>query len=161
MDILDQAIEMEIQGEAFYREIAADTVDPSIKIVLNNLANEEIKHRKLFEYMKAKLPVQVILSDIKPVTLTIFQELKAQNITGTFKQSVTDALQKAEDIEIKSYKYYRDQAKQIQDPAYQDVIKQIADEEEAHASIVLDLLNYYLEPKQWLEDAEWNHHDEY
>ncbi|MDD5456484.1 MAG: ferritin family protein [Candidatus Margulisbacteria bacterium] len=161
MNIIDQAIQMEIEGEQFYRAIAAETTDASVKIILNKLADDEFKHRLLFEKMKENLPALLVPSDVMDATLNFFQELQTQNKIAAFKESITQALEKAEDIEIKSYHLYRQHAAHIKNPGYREVVSEIAAEEEKHASIVLDLIIYYTNPRQWVESAEWYHQDAY
>ncbi len=161
MGFLDQAIQLETDGELFYRELATQAQDASVKIIIGLLADDEVKHRIVIENMEAGLSVHLVPTQILESTHDIFNKLKQHNHLVTYLGSVTQSLKMAQDIEISSYRYYRQEAKKIIDPEYQTVLLRIADEEEKHASIILDLINYYNSPKQWLEDAEWNHHDEY
>jgi rubrerythrin len=48
-DIVQFAIRLEENGELFYREAAATADDPKVVDLFNRLADEEIKHKKIFE----------------------------------------------------------------------------------------------------------------
>ena len=48
-DVLQFAIRLEENGEAFYRKAAANADDKGVVELFNHLAEEEIKHRKIFE----------------------------------------------------------------------------------------------------------------
>ncbi|MFH1613968.1 MAG: ferritin family protein [Planctomycetota bacterium] len=50
VDIFDYALQMEKDGESFYREIAQKTSNKGLQAILTMLADEEVKHdqRQLF-----------------------------------------------------------------------------------------------------------------
>ena len=162
MDLLTQAIQMEIDGEHFYRDLAAKAEDPGVKIILTKLADDEIKHRQLFEHMQKDKTVQYVPNNIVDAKSNAFADMKKMTkISEEFKKSIVDALQKAQAVETKNHGFYLKQAEAETNPDYKKVILKIAEEEDQHAAIMLDLIEYFLNPKQWLEDAEWNHRDQY
>ena len=54
-EVLQFAIKIEENGEAFYLRMAKKVGDEGIKNTFNTLAEEEIKHRKIFEGMTSKI----------------------------------------------------------------------------------------------------------
>ena len=52
MNVFDHAMKMEQDGRAFYLENAAKIADPAMKRVLQELANDELKHYKIFKAMR-------------------------------------------------------------------------------------------------------------
>ena len=52
MDIFEFAIEMECQGQAYYKELADKTSHTGLKKILNMLANDEIKHQQAIESIR-------------------------------------------------------------------------------------------------------------
>ncbi|HAR95943.1 MAG TPA: hypothetical protein DCR97_08285 [Deltaproteobacteria bacterium] len=54
-DVLQFAIRVEENGEAFYRETASMMVDNDVRDLFTRLAGEEINHKKTFEGMLAQL----------------------------------------------------------------------------------------------------------
>jgi len=54
-DVFKLAEDIEINGEQFYRKAAQDVDDPKNKEMLNNLADMEADHKRLFGQMRAEL----------------------------------------------------------------------------------------------------------
>ena len=48
-DVVQFAIRMEENGELFYREAAGTADDPGVVDLFNRLADEEVKHKKIFQ----------------------------------------------------------------------------------------------------------------
>jgi hypothetical protein len=53
MNIYNFAIDMEKEGEAYYRELALKTPDVGLQKILNMLADDENKHTQIIKKMKA------------------------------------------------------------------------------------------------------------
>ncbi len=53
MELFDFAIQMEKDGEAYYRRLSHRTANTGLRAILTMLADEEVKHQQLFEQMKA------------------------------------------------------------------------------------------------------------
>ena len=53
-DVFEVALQIEKQGEKFYRYAVNLTDDPKMKDVFRFAADEEAKHRKIFEAMATK-----------------------------------------------------------------------------------------------------------
>lgn len=54
-DIFEFAVQIEVNGEKFYREMAKKLDNTQVKELFNSLADEEIAHKKIFEKMASKL----------------------------------------------------------------------------------------------------------
>jgi len=54
-DVLQFAIRLEENGESFYRQAAATAADPKVVDLFNRLADEEIKHKKIFEDLFSRI----------------------------------------------------------------------------------------------------------
>lgn len=52
MEAYDYAIQMEKDGEDYYRNLATKHSDRGIVEILTLLANDEVRHRKVLEMMK-------------------------------------------------------------------------------------------------------------
>jgi rubrerythrin len=55
--VLGWALRIEANGEAFYREVAARAQDREVKLLFEDLANQEQRHYRTFERMLDRLPV--------------------------------------------------------------------------------------------------------
>ena len=54
-DIFDMAVQMERNGETFYRTAADSINDQDKKNLLNRLADMEVQHEKIFQVLKSEL----------------------------------------------------------------------------------------------------------
>ncbi|MFO7866613.1 MAG: ferritin family protein [Candidatus Aminicenantes bacterium] len=159
MNILEYAMKMEKDGEDLYREMARSTGDPGLKKILTMLADDEVKHYKIFEGMRKmaepKMMETRVLSDARNI-FTNMDPAGASDETGHI-----DMYKKALDIEKKSREFYEDKAKETGSPEEKDLFLKIADEEKKHYFLLENLIQFVNRPQQWLEDAEFNHLEDY
>ena len=159
MDIYTYAMQMEKDGELFYREIAAQTTNTGIRNILTMLADAEVRHYELFERMKGHetLPVPHLgyLSGIK----NVFAEIRER------KRAITNGSQvalykKAQGLEQKTRDFYREKSSEVE-PSQKEVLLKIANEEQKHYDILENLILMVQRPETWLENAEWYRLEEY
>jgi rubrerythrin len=159
MDIYAYAMQMEKDGENYYREIAAQTLNVGIKNILIMLADAEVRHYQTFERMKKQeaLPVADLgyLSSIK----NVFAELRERKRTIT-NGTQTALYQKAQKLEEKTRDFYREKSKEV-GQSRKEVFLKIADEEQTHFNILENLIIMLQRPETWLENAEWYRLEEY
>ena len=155
MNVFDYAMQMEKDGEAYYRELAQKSSDTGLARILIMLADEEVKHYNLFKQMKAgkaeysEIP---ILANVK----NVFAEMQQKGDAFDFSVEQVDFYRKAQDIEKKSEDFYREKAKEITDKDQKEIFLKIADEEKKHFLILEGIIEFVQRPKTWLEDAEWS-----
>ncbi len=161
MNIIDYALQMEKDGEAYYREMAAEANDVGIKKVFEILADAEAEHYKAFMQMKESLPVTK--SEDKHITKikTLFTEMKENGGQAVISDEQVAAYIKARDIERKSQDTYKQKAEEITDPEQKSICLQIAEEEGKHYIILDNLIEFLQRPATWVEDAEWRNMDDY
>jgi rubrerythrin len=161
MDIYEYAMQMEKDGEKFYRELAAKTSSPGIKNILTMLADAEVKHYNLFQNMKNNEKIGSItdtslLENVKNVFVKLREEKQ-------FEAEVPelDLYKKAQEIEKKSRDFYLEKAGEVTDDSQKTALKKIADEEHRHFNILENIITLVNRPNIWLEDPEWYHLEEY
>ncbi len=163
MDIVEYAMQMEKDGEAYYRALAEKANSKGVKRIFGLLANAERRHYEAFRMLKDNKPQPLPVTDVKllPDIKNIFQEIRDsenwQNISG----DQADAYREARELERKSEEFYREQAEELTDPMQEELCLVIADEERTHYLIIDNILELVSRPKEWLENAEWRHLDEY
>jgi rubrerythrin len=54
-DVIDLAVQTEVRGEAFYRDAAGEADRPEAQDLFWHLADEEIKHKAIFENLGSKI----------------------------------------------------------------------------------------------------------
>jgi rubrerythrin len=157
----DFAIQMEKDGEKFYRDLTAKSKDKGVKFILNELADDEVKHAQtLREFEKGAAPAMAqtsILSGAK----NVFSDMAARK---AFQAAGTDQLalyEAALELERKSRDYYQAQADDAALKPARELLLRLADEESRHMFLLENMIAFISRPQSWLENAEFNHLEEY
>lgn len=159
MNIFDQAMAIEEEGEALYRQFALEAPEKGMKKIFTWLADQERKHYDVFRYLKVCKPVLVaestILSDVKD----IFEEWLEKTPCIEANATQADLYRKALAVEIKSISVYEKYAATA--AMYQKgIFLRIAAEEKGHKRIVENMIEFVTKPEFWAENAEFSHLDE-
>ena len=161
MNIYDYAMQMEKDGENYYRDSAQKINNAGLKKILGMLADAEVKHCDILQKMKknekAQSPHTEILSNVK----NIFVEMQEAKDTVGVNISQKELYKKAQEIEKKSQEFYSEKATEVNDLSQKELFLKIAEEEKKHYWILENILNFISRPQNWLENAEWYHLDEY
>ncbi len=161
MNIYDYAMQMEKDGENYYRDLAQKINNAGLKKILGILADAEVKHYDILQKMKKNEKVQMpdvaILSNVK----NVFAKMKEENDTSGVNNSHIELYKKAQEIEKKSQRFYLEKADEVKNESQREIFLKIADEEEKHYFILENILNFVSRPQNWLENAEWYHLEEY
>jgi rubrerythrin len=160
MNIFEYAMQMEKDGEAYYRELAAKTPHKGIQHIFEMLADAEVIHYNIFRGMKNR--EQVTLPDSASLTgvKNIFTRLKEEGQQGV-DASQADLYRKAQDIEVKSRDFYLEKSGESTDDREKAILKKIAGEEQKHYLILENIIDFVSGPSTWIEDPEWYHLEEY
>jgi len=160
MDIFDYALQMEKDGESFYREIAQKTSNEGLQTILTMLADEEVKHYQVIERMKQdkyQMTETTVLDDAR----NIFIEMKEQGERFEPGQEQAELYARAQEIEKKSQQFYQEKARQADKDDQKKLFERLAKEEEKHYFLLDNIIAFVSRPKHWLENAEWYHLEEY
>lgn len=169
MDIYAFAMQMEKDGEDYYRELADKSNSAGLKKIFNMLADEEVKHFKIIERIQQKTNFpDAVDSEILGGAKNVFIEMQDGKLNfdqGNYVDTTeeTNAYRKARDIEEKSREFYKTKAEEATDEQSAKLLKMLAREEERHYRIMDNIVEFVSrpEPGNWLEDAEWHHLDEF
>lgn len=156
MDIFEFGMQMEKDGEKFYRELAQKCGDKGLENILNMLADSEVTHYKVLKEMKEKtdpaLAQAPTLKDVK----NVFAGMGEGQKDFSFDMAQVDLYKKAQDLEKQSEDFYRDKASEVQNDVQKEIFMKIAVEEKDHWLILDKVIDFVSRPEQWLENAEWN-----
>jgi rubrerythrin len=156
MNVFEFAMQMEKDGEAFYREIAAKIKDPGLKKIFNTLADEEVVHYNTFKHLFENTPTEVAESNILEKAKSVFEEMKAAGSIDITDETVqTDAYKKAMDAEKEAYTFYEKKAEEANDEKEKKILLTFAREERRHYRLLENVLEFVSRPDSWLEDAEF------
>ncbi len=156
MDIIDFAMQMEKDGRKLYQDAAARCGDKGLQAIFNLLADAEQEHFDLLKSMKKGTEPTTSLSDVFAGTKNVFQEMADGGDAFDFKSSQIDLYKKAEDIERKAAAFYREKAREVKGKDQAALLLSLADEEEKHLRIVGNIIEFVSQPRQYLDNAEWN-----
>ena len=160
MDIFDYALQMEKDGETFYRDITKKTGNKGLQTILTMLADEEVKHYQAIESMKQN-KYQMTETNVLDDARNIFIKMKDQDETFEPDQEQTEFYARAQEIEKKSQQFYQEKARQTDKDDQKKLFERLAKEEEKHYFLLDNIIAFVSRPKQWLENAEWHHLEEY
>ena len=156
MNVFEFAMQMEKDGEAFYRDIAGKTKNAGLKKIFNTLADEEVVHYNIFKKLHEKSTVQATESNIFEKAKNIFVELKdAGGLDMSVELPQTEAYEKAMEAEKEAYTFYEQKAKESDNPAEKQILLTFAQEERRHYRLLENVIEFVSRPEQWLEDAEY------
>jgi rubrerythrin len=166
MNIFDFAMKMEEDGKAFYEKMASQAGNSVIKDILLGLARDEEKHYEIFRRFRdgdltGIEEMRTQRTKIMDEASNIFQQIASSKRELSFGADVRSTWVEAQQIEKKSEDFYREKAAEETKEGVRDTLNLIADEEHKHWVLIEHVLQFLERPKQWLEDAEWHHLEDY
>jgi len=162
MNIYQYALKLEKESEAYYKELMTKTDDAGLRFILKMLADEEAKHFGIVEQMMktdnySKFAETNILTNAK----NIFMKIKGKKLVFNFDLAQADFYRKAQEFEEKSYNYYLEMSDKMEDETKKNLLLKLAEEENKHMFLLENLVEFVSRPESWIENAEFNHLDEY
>ena len=160
MDVFEFAIQMERDGEQFYRDIASAATEKGLKTILMTLAEDEKKHTEILVNMQSGTPdmqTTIVLDTAK----NVFQQMKdfggAFDLSGDEEKLYREAMM----LEQRSISFYLDRADQVKDSKQKSLFERLAEEEKKHYRVLENLADFVQRPKTYLADAEFSNLDEF
>jgi rubrerythrin len=160
VDIFEYAMQMEKEGENYYRRLAQQTANKSLQTILTMLADEEVKHYNAIEKIKIvelHMAETTILADAK----NVFVQIQESGESFDFDLGQIEFYKKAQDIEVKSREFYLEKAGQVKEDYQKDLFLRLAEEEKKHYFLLENIIEFVSRPETWLENAEFCHLEEY
>ena len=161
MNVYQFAMQMEKDGEAYYRECAEKTASAGLRTILLMLAGAETTHYELFRRMLAREEALLADSALLEQVKNVFAEIREREGTPAVSGSEVDLYRKAQELERRSWELYDGHAAQAASPAEKLTFERIAVEERRHYRILEGIVDFVSRPQLWLENAEWNHLEDY
>lgn len=161
MNIFEFAMKMEMDGEAYYRDLALKSKIPALQKVLGMLADDELVHYQVVKNLRDHSPATLAESTVLKDAKNVFTQLKGQKIEFELKGTEINLYKKALEIENKSEDFYREKADEVEGAEIKELLLKIAAQERHHGFLVENLIVFLLRPQTWIENAEFNHLDEY
>jgi len=161
MDIFQFAMEMEKTSEDYYRRLSRKTANKGLRNILTMLANEEKKHFKIVQQMKAQSPPTITETDVLGNARLIFKKMRESAESFNPDAAELQLYEKARDIEKKSRQFYLEKAEEVADAPHREIFKKLAAEEQKHLALLQGICDFVARPQWFLENAEIYPFDDY
>lgn len=161
MNSIEFAINMEIDGEKYYREQAKNNQDNSLNAVFLLLAEDENGHAKLLKSEQKKITYDLADNATLADTNNVFKN------RGEFKNKFEkipdqlDVYRMALQMEKDSIELYEKLLKEATDEQTKKLFGYLVKQEENHFKIFNNLIKLVERPEEWVEDAEFGIREEY
>jgi rubrerythrin len=159
MNIYEFAMQMERDGERFYRNLADGSSSQGMSRILTALADDEAKHyiivKEMAEDVEPDMDKTTVLTDAK----NVFAQMQGTSLDLGGLQ--VEVYRQAQEIERQSREFYKEQADQATKASARTILLEIADEEQRHYFLLDRIVEFIDRPRTWIENAEFNHLDEY
>lgn len=159
-NIFEYAMQMEKDGEDYYRQLAQQAGNDGMRTILTMLADEEVKHYNAIEKIKTQ-KTQIAESGILTDAKNVFVQIKESGDSFEFDINQAELYKKARDIEKKSRDFYTEKANEVTEEYQKELFLKLADEEQKHYVLLDNIIEFVSQPKQWLENAEFFHLEDY
>jgi len=162
MNIYQYAMKLEKDSENYYNRLMSKTDDIGLQAILKMLADEEAKHFSIVEQMeKTNICPELAETNILKNAKNIFMQIKGKNLEFNFDLTQADFYREAQEFEEKSYQHYLEMSAKVEDEAQKNLLLKLAEEEKKHMFLLENLVEFVSRPETWVENAEFNHLDEY
>ena len=161
LDALRIAIRMETSGQEYYLKAGRESNNELGKKLLESLSTEEAIHRQKFEKIYDTIRSQ------KAWPVITFQPGRAEGLRTIFARATEElcstvrvlstelgAIEKAMEMENKTYDFYKSQEEKTSYDAEKDFYQSLAAEERGHYLVLLDYYEYLKDPAGWFVNKE-------
>ncbi|MBD3317098.1 MAG: hypothetical protein GF344_15025 [Chitinivibrionales bacterium] len=159
----DVAKKIEEKSRDYYAKLAEESSITQLEGVFRALSKEEQRHYDLFEMVQTGSvnTAELVYGKTTEEAKAIFEKMRKEL---TVPETIEDAeriYRKAVEFERTSIEQYRKMLEEVADERTKAVIAFLIREEERHERLMEGLVVFARRPKQWLEDAEFYHLEEY
>lgn len=161
MNVYQFAMQMEKDGEAYYRECADKSASAGLRAILLMLADAEVAHYELFRRMQAREEALLADSALLEQVMNVFAGIREREGAPAVRGAEVELYRKAQEIERRSWELYEEHAARTASPAEKLTFERIAVEERRHYRILEGIIDFVSRPQLWLENAEWTHLEDY
>lgn len=165
MNIFEFALKMELDGEAFYRNLAAAAKDADLKAVLESLADDEQRHYQIIQLAQKQTFQYIETTTSFEARENVFANLEfagdQEAYIARLKDEQIDLYRAALIKEQESAALYRQMGEQCQSVEEKAICDRLRQEEEKHAAVIGNIIDMLNHVNDWVEAAEFNHSKPY
>lgn len=163
MDVLEFAINMELEGQKFYLEQSEINKDNELYKIFQILADSEKEHAELLK--KRHDLADYELNESSGGALSVFQSIFADMKEFTKKHVIfltqLEAYRLARSQEEKSIKLYQKMDAEATDSKDKKLFAFLLKQEQEHLILFEQLVKMLTRPEEWVESAEFGIREDY
>jgi len=162
MNVFDFAMQMEMDGKAYYEKLAEQSSLPGLRTIFTHLAEDEQKHFEIFQALRSgsKAPVMQE-STALAAARNIFAELLKGAEGDAGGTDDLAAYRYAMKLEADSFRLYEDAAAKEAETEIRGLLLKVAEEERKHFSILENIFHFVNAPNQYLAWGEFSNLEEF
>lgn len=150
MNVFDFAMKIELQGKAYYENLAATAKVPGLAGVFLELSADEQKHYDVLRQMKEGVNAGMVDSVVLDRARSVFGDLlRTPEAVSDLKERL-DVYGMALQVEAESVRIYEEMAKKEENPVLMQLLLTIANEEKKHYNIMQNVCDFVARPKYYL-----------
>jgi len=155
MNVLEFAINMELDGEKYYKEQAENTNDAALKTVFSILAEDESNHAKVLQKRSNKLIYELKPNETLSETKNLFKGIK--HFKSEIKEipNQLDLYRVALEKEKESIDLYEKFLLEAEDDESKKLFSYLVTQEKDHYEILEELVSQLNKSEDWVESAEF------
>lgn len=161
MNILEFAIEMELEGEKYYTQQAELNKENVLRTVFVMLAKDENIHAKVLRSKANKQSYDLKQNETLSEAKSIFSDIKAIKIGIKQIPNQLSVYRLALENEKASIALYRKYSLEAPDDESKRLYEYLIQQEEVHYQIIDQLILLISRPEEWVESAEFGLREEY
>lgn len=161
MDVFDFALQMELEGEEYYRGMAERVQYDELKKVLLALADDEHRHYKIIKQAQDQVFQQIEEEPFLEKVKNVFSGNKDAEIITQLRSEQIDVYRSALVKEKESVELYKKLQAESEKETVKNIFNQLMQEEERHAEQLEHIIDMLNNVNDWVESAEFNHKDIY
>lgn len=160
MDLFDVALKLEKDSREFYLKQVEANDNQGLKKIFQKLADDEQKHYEYVQNLKKDYK-GFEDSDVLKESKNIFTQLLEEGVRFQEDKESVKAYEMAQKLEKESMEYYQKMQEDFEDENAIALLKKLENEEKQHYLVLQDLIHFMRKPDEWVEDAEFNHLEDY
>lgn len=160
MELLRFAIDMERDGEKYYRTQGLKNADNPLRKVFDLLADDEKKHAEILSAKAEGAPYTLAHGELHAQP-NPFQTAKDYVATAQDVPDQAELYEKALEMEVQSISLYEKMRQLAGETPDVELFAFLIREESRHQAILNDLYHHVNRPKEWVESAEFGVREDY
>lgn len=155
MNAYEYAMQVEKDGEKYYRELAEKSPYTGLKRVFTILADEEVKHYKIFKDLMEHNTVDInkldIITDKKTIFAILSEDKDKINFNADQIQFYKEAIAREDGLE----QFYLRKAQELESDIEKEVFIKISKEEAKHKIFLENVITFLQEQSNLAVSAEF------